>query len=187
MSPRPSIIDGRAAGLGIVLVLVLALALAACAAPAGEGSPSATESEPASATPEPMTESPSPSAATEEPTMAAGDATVLAADSDHGQILTDAEGMVIYYFANDTEGTSSCEGDCLANWPPVAVDGEPTAGDGVDAELGTITGNDDSTQLTVNGFPAYYFAGDEAAGDTNGQGVGEVWWVFGADGEPIEE
>jgi predicted lipoprotein with Yx(FWY)xxD motif len=38
----------------------------------------------------------------------------------------------------------------------------------------------------VNGFPAYYFANDAAAGDVNGQGVGGVWWVFGADGEHIE-
>ena len=180
---RPSITTWR----GLVPGLVLTLGLAACATPADEGSPTASASEPASATPEPMTESPGAATATEEPTAAVGDATVLAADSDLGQILTDAEGMVIYYFANDSEGTSNCEGDCLANWPPVAVDGEPMAGDGVGAELGTIEGNDGTTQLTVNGFPAYYFAGDTASGDTNGQGVGEVWWVFGADGEPIEE
>lgn len=166
--------------------LALALGLAACTSPAGEGSPTETASEPAATSAAPMTESPD-ATATEEPTMAAGDATVLVTDSDLGQILTDADGMVIYFFANDTEGTSNCEGDCLANWPPVTVDGEPTAGEGVEAELGTITGNDGGTQLTVNGFPAYYFAADQAPGDTNGQGVGDVWWVFGADGEPIEE
>ena len=114
------------------------------------------------------------------------DATVTTAESDFGPILTDADGMTIYFFANDTEGTSTCEGECLANWPPVTVEGEPAAGEGVTAELGTTTGTDGSTQLTVNGFPAYYFIGDAAAGDTNGQGVSDVWWVFGADGEPIE-
>jgi len=51
-------------------------------------------------------------------------------------------------------------------------------------DLGTISAADGTSQLT--GFPAYYFAGDAAAGDTNGQGVGDVWWVFGTDGEPIE-
>jgi predicted lipoprotein with Yx(FWY)xxD motif len=113
-------------------------------------------------------------------------ATVLVAESDLGQILTDGDGVTIYYFANDTEGVSNCEGDCLSNWPPVTVQGAPSAGDGVDAELGTITRTDGAIQLTVNGFPAYYFAGDAAAGDTNGQGVGGVWFVFGPDGEPIE-
>lgn len=111
---------------------------------------------------------------------------MLAASSDLGDILTDADGMTIYFFANDTEGVSNCEADCLANWPPVEVDGEPEGGEGVDADLGTIERSDGTVQLTVNGFPAYYFAGDAAAGDTNGQGVGDVWWVFGTDGEPIE-
>lgn len=118
---------------------------------------------------------------------AAGDAAVLVADSDLGEILTDADGNVIYFFANDAEGEpSTCEGDCAGNWPPVPAEGTPTAGEGVEAELGTTEATDGTTMLTVNGYPAYYFAGDEAAGDTNGQGVGEVWWVFGPDGEPIE-
>ena len=107
-------------------------------------------------------------------------------ESDLGQILTDADGNTIYYFANDTEGTSNCDADCLANWPPVPAEGTPTAGDGVTAELGTTEATDGTTMLTVNGFPAYYYGGDQAAGDTNGQAVGDVWWVFGADGEPIE-
>jgi predicted lipoprotein with Yx(FWY)xxD motif len=149
----------------------MALLLVACSTSSGSS---------ASAQPSSAAASASASAAT------AGGATVLVADSDLGQILTDADGNVIYYFANDEEGVSNCEGDCLSNWPPVAVDDSPTAGDGVSAQLGTVDGNDGSTQLTVNGYPAYYFAGDQAAGDTNGQGVGGIWWVFGADGEPIE-
>jgi predicted lipoprotein with Yx(FWY)xxD motif len=117
--------------------------------------------------------------------MAMGSA-IQVADTDLGQILTDADGLTIYHFANDSEGVSNCADDCLANWPPVEVSGSAEAGDGVTAELGTFTRDDGTTQLTVNGFPAYYFAGDAAAGDTNGQGVNDVWWVFGADGTPIE-
>lgn len=165
----------------LVAIAALTLVLAACSS--GDGSSQAPSSQtaaseaPASAAAE--SEAPASGAAT-------GDATVLVAESDLGEILTDADGMTIYYFANDTEGTSNCSGDCLENWPPVVVDGEPTAGDGVDAELGTLD-MDGETWLTVNGFPAYYFAGDAAAGDVNGQAVGDVWWVFGPDGEPIEE
>jgi predicted lipoprotein with Yx(FWY)xxD motif len=165
----------------LALVLPLSLVLAACSA-----EPDATTTtEPTvspSATEAPSSPSETPEA-TEEPS---GEANVLAASSDLGDILTDADGMTIYFFASDTEGVSNCEDDCLANWPPVEVDGEPEGGEGVDADLGTIERSDGTVQLTVNGFPAYYFAGDAAAGDTNGQGVGDVWWVFGADGEPIE-
>jgi predicted lipoprotein with Yx(FWY)xxD motif len=164
----------------LAVLAILTLVLAACTSSSGSSTPAsvdAGESAPASV----GTESMAPASE-----GASGDAAVLAAESDLGQILTDADGLTIYFFANDTEGVSNCADDCLANWPPVEASGTPTAGDGVSAELGTITRDDGTTQLTVNGFPAYYFAGDSAAGDTNGQGVGEVWWVFGADGEPIE-
>jgi predicted lipoprotein with Yx(FWY)xxD motif len=167
------------------VLVSLVLLLAACTAEEGASSAPAEESTPPESS-APATESEAPSMA-EPSASAAGDAAVLVADSDHGEILTDADGLTIYFFANDTEGSSSCEGECLANWPPVEAEGTPTGGEGVTAELGTIERSDGSTQLSVNGFPAYYFAGDSAAGDTNGQGQGDVWWVFGADGEPIEE
>lgn len=167
-APRPTRRALALAGLPIVILL------AACTSTTESTGPSASEA--ASEAPASTAES-----------AAAGDASVLVADSDLGEILTDADGNVIYYFANDTEGTSTCDADCLANWPPVPAEGTPTAGEGVDAELGTTDATDGTTMLTVNGFPAYYFAGDQAAGDTTGQGVGGVWWVFGPDGEPIEE
>jgi predicted lipoprotein with Yx(FWY)xxD motif len=161
-------------GLGVLLV--------ACS-PAGS-SPSAAGSSTAASAAASAEMSHEASATASAP--ATGDASVLLAETDLGWILTDADGLTIYYFANDTEGVSNCAGECLANWPAVSASGSPSAGEGVDAELGTITRDDGTSQLTVNGFPAYYYAGDAAAGDTTGQGVGEVWWVFGADGEPIE-
>ena len=164
-------------------VLAAALLLTACAEPAATSAPA--DETPAVT---PTAEATETEEATAEPTESAaeGEASVLVADSDLGSILTDADGMTIYFFANDTEGVSNCEGDCLENWPPVEAEDSPVAGEGVTAELDTIERSDGTTQLTINGFPAYYFAGDSAAGDTNGQGVGEVWFVFGADGEPIE-
>lgn len=179
MSSRTRILT-RAIAPAVVGLLVLGACTSSTEGSAAASSEAAAASS-AAAAPSEAAESQAESQA------AAGDATVLVADSELGEILTDAEGMTIYFFANDTEGTSNCEGDCLENWPPVTVEGEPTAAAGVDAELGTTEGTDGSTQLTVNEFPAYYFAGDSEEGDTNGQGVGDVWWVFGADGEPIEE
>ena len=40
--------------------------------------------------------------------------------------------------------------------------------------------------MTYAGKPLYYFAGDAKPGDTNGQGVGKVWFVVGADGELVK-
>ena len=165
------------------LAVLVTMLLAACAEPAATSAPLDE-----TAAPTPTAEATETEAATAEPTESAaeGEASVLVADSDLGSILTDADGMTIYFFANDTEGVSNCEGDCLENWPPVEAEDSPVAGEGVTAELGTLERSDGTTQLTINGFAAYYVAGDSAAGDTNGQGIGEVWFVFGADGEPIE-
>jgi predicted lipoprotein with Yx(FWY)xxD motif len=32
-------------------------------------------------------------------------------------------------------------------------------------------------QVAYDGAPLYYYAGDTAAGDTKGQGMGEVWFI----------
>jgi predicted lipoprotein with Yx(FWY)xxD motif len=56
----------------------------------------------------------------------------------------------------------------------------------VDASLlGTITRADGGAQVTYNGLPLYYFAADKAAGDINGQGVNNVWYVLDASGKPV--
>jgi predicted lipoprotein with Yx(FWY)xxD motif len=102
---------------------------------------------------------------------------------DLGDILVDGEGRTIYIFDNDEEGVSNCSGGCLMAWPPLLTEGDPEAGTGVTAEIGTITRSDGTTQVTVNGFPAYYYRNDAAAGDTNGHGVNNVWWVFDPAGE----
>jgi predicted lipoprotein with Yx(FWY)xxD motif len=56
----------------------------------------------------------------------------------------------------------------------------------VDASLlGTVERPDGSIQATYNGWPLYYFAGDPGAGDVNGQGVNDIWWVVSPAGEAI--
>ena len=106
-----------------------------------------------------------------------------------GDVLADAKGATIYTFANDTGTTSTCTGECAADWPPVpAPDPLPTSLAGVTATLGTTTRDDGSTQLTVDGHPVYRFEGDSAPGQTNGQGLtlnGGLWIAVAPDGTSV--
>jgi predicted lipoprotein with Yx(FWY)xxD motif/uncharacterized cupredoxin-like copper-binding protein len=95
-----------------------------------------------------------------------------------GQYLTDSKGMTLYLFTKDTEkGVSTCYDKCETNWPIFRADEPLTLPDGVSGELTTITRTDGTTQIAYNGIPLYYFHNDAKPGDTNGQDVGEVWYV----------
>lgn len=97
---------------------------------------------------------------------------------DLGPYLTDAKGMTVYLFTKDTKaGESACDASCAANWPPVPGDTMMTLPAGVQGTLGTIDRAEGGTQLTYNDIPLYFFAKDTKAGETNGQDVGDVWYV----------
>ncbi|HET6835053.1 MAG TPA: hypothetical protein VFH30_14355 [Acidimicrobiales bacterium] len=122
---------------------------------------------------------------TEAAAPAEGASTVATADTDLGTILVDADGRTLYLFMPDAQGASTCVDSCAATWP--ALPGPATAGDGADeALLGTADRPDDgSAQVTYNGWPLYHFASDAAPGDTNGQGIGDVWFVVDASGNAV--
>ena len=110
--------------------------------------------------------------------------TLEAASSELGDFLTDGDGLTLYYFAVDaTPGVSGCTGDCLDFWPPLTIQGLNTVavGEGVTGVVGLMPANG-QVQVTYDGRPLYYFANDEAAGDTNGHGVNDVWFVATTDG-----
>ncbi|GAA1235817.1 hypothetical protein GCM10009676_19830 [Prauserella halophila] len=116
-----------------------------------------------------------------------GDAPGLrTADTELGTIVVDDDGMVLYQFDSDERGsgTSTCEGQCAQNWPAVPGEETPDA-DGISGDVDTITGVDGRPQLTLNGWPLYYYAGDQEPGDLSGQGVGDAWWVLTPEGEPV--
>ncbi len=118
---------------------------------------------------------------------APAEGTVAVADSDLGKILVDPDGMTLYLFESDTGGSSTCYDDCEASWPPL-IDAEPTAGEGADESLlGTTERDDGEMQVTYDGHPLYHFASDTAPGDTNGQGVGEVWFVVDPTGTAVTD
>jgi predicted lipoprotein with Yx(FWY)xxD motif len=108
--------------------------------------------------------------------------------SELGDILVDGDGMTLYLFTNDRDGESVCEDDCAAAWPPLVVDGDPVAGDGVDASLlSTTERSDGDIQVTYAGWPLYTWAQDQEPGDVTGQGVNDVWFVVDPDGRAITD
>jgi predicted lipoprotein with Yx(FWY)xxD motif len=119
-------------------------------------------------------------------TPASGSALATASTS-LGTVVVDGKGMTVYTFKKDVKdsGKSNCSGQCLALWPAVVAPSINPQVDGVTGTIGTITRDDNTMQVTVDGLPVYTYAKDKAAGDVTGQGVGGVWYVIAPSGEAI--
>lgn len=101
-------------------------------------------------------------------------------------ILTDENGRALYVTLDDSEGTSTCTGDCTANWQPLLVEGETTVAGDVDPTLvGSVTRDDGTEQVTYNGWPLYRYARDFNPNLRLGQGLGGVWYLVSVAGEPV--
>jgi predicted lipoprotein with Yx(FWY)xxD motif len=149
----------RTAGAALALILALAACSKGTAAPAGGGGGD----------------------------IAAGVQVATADGGSLGTILVDDRGYTLYLFEQDTGSSSTCTGACAGTWPALATGGAPSAGAGVDAALlGTTTRDDGSTQVTYAGHPLYLYAGDAAAGETNGEDVGGVWYAVTQTGTAAE-
>ena len=177
--------------------LLMVLVLAACAsAPTEIPTLSIPETGSTATPPVVMTDTASTTStveATEPPTTGTGTTAINTSQSADvtGNFLVDDQGRTIYVYANDTQnsGTSACtDSECTSEWLPVVVTGTPTAGTGVDAtKLGTITRDDGTMQATYNGWPLYYFSGDTAPGDMNGQGMEGLWFLISDLGDAIQQ
>lgn len=94
------------------------------------------------------------------------------------QVLTNAKGLTLYWFAPDTSSASKCSGSCAQYWPPVF--GKATAGSGVTGTLGTISRPDGTTQATYDGHPLYTYIGDSSRGQDSGNNLdlnGGLWHI----------
>ena len=100
-----------------------------------------------------------------------------------GSILTDGSGMTLYRFTRDESGVSNCYDQCATNWPAaLVVSGDPVPPAGLSGTLTIVTRRDGGRQLAYNGMPLYRSSRDSAPGDTNGQGLNNVWFVVEAAG-----
>lgn len=98
-------------------------------------------------------------------------------------------GFTLYVFDKDNNDVSNCYGTCEQNWPPLMVSSPAnlTPAGGVTGSFGVIERTNPNQcgpklyQVTYNHRPLYYYKGDLKAGDTNGKGIGSVWWLAEAE------
>ena len=151
---------------GAAGLAALALALTACASSSSSSAPATS----------------APAAGGGNASNASGGA--LAMKTINGTaVVTNAQGMTLYWFVPDTSTASKCTGSCATYWPPVT--GTVTAGSGVTGTLGTITRPDGTTQATYDGHPLYTYVGDTAPGQAKGNGKnlsGGVWYEMTVSG-----
>ena len=93
-------------------------------------------------------------------------------------ILTNAQGMTLYYRTTDMPPTTVCSGGCASAWPPLLVSGSstPTSAASLSGKL-SVQADANGNQVEYNGHPLYTFSGDTAPGQTTGEGFAGIWHV----------
>jgi len=162
----------RASALAALLTSGV-LMVAAC------GTSGSSSSSLAAATSDATSSTATPNVSAAPTTTTAASPTITVGATAVGATVVDRTGRTTYTFDKDKPGwgTSSCTGVCATLWLPVTADGTPTAGPGIAAAVGVITGENGTQQVTLNGRPLYLFSGDHAAGDSKGDGIAGLWHV----------
>src|SRR5712691_12514887 len=93
-------------------------------------------------------------------------------------ILTNAQGMTLYYFTPDTATKAACTGTCAGIWPPLLFTGtgSPTSATPLSGTLSVVT-DANGHQVEYNGHPLYTYSKDTTPDQTNGEGFKGKWFV----------
>lgn len=93
-------------------------------------------------------------------------------------ILTNSQGLTLYYRTSDVPPSTVCSGGCAGAWPPLVVSGSgaPTSPASLSGKLTVVT-DANGKQVEYNGHPLYTYSRDTGPGQTTGEGVGGVWYV----------
>jgi predicted lipoprotein with Yx(FWY)xxD motif len=107
-------------------------------------------------------------------------------NDDIGTYVSDGAGRTLYRFDADSNQPpeATCNGDCAKTWPPLLIKSPGKIfPDGLDPKiLGYVERADGHCQVTINGWPVYYFAKDATPGDIKGQGVKGTWFAVTPEG-----
>lgn len=93
-------------------------------------------------------------------------------------ILTNAQGLTLYYRTSDAPPSTVCSGGCAGVWPPLVMSGSsvPAGAASLPGKL-TVVADANGNQLEYNGHPLYTYSGDSGPDQANGEGIGGVWHV----------
>jgi predicted lipoprotein with Yx(FWY)xxD motif len=92
------------------------------------------------------------------------------------QILTNAQGMTLYYFTADTPMKSACTGACAKMWPPLLSKAMPTHPATLSGKF-SIVSDANGSQVSYNGHLLYAYSADTARGQTAGDGLYGKWFA----------
>ena len=164
---------------GLVALAATMALLSACSSKSTTtASPSPTPTPTAAATtplPSPSSAAPPSSTATASATAGAAQVVVVhtgiaTVSGKSENVLTDAQGLTLYYHTTDTP-TSVCSGACAAAWPPLLLpSGTPGSPVSLPGTLGVET-NVNGRQVTYNGHLLYRWKNDTSAGQATGEGI----------------
>ncbi len=93
-------------------------------------------------------------------------------------VLTNAQGLTLYYFTADSATQSAVSGNLAQIWHAQLFTGSsgPTSSTSLPGKLSVET-DVNGNQIEYNGHPLYTFSGDMAPGQTNGEGITGMWFV----------
>lgn len=112
----------------------------------------------------------------------AGKAVALWNHATLGKYMTGKNGITLYTFTQDGELQATCSGQCAEIWPPFLAGEEArenlaSYSHPLDKFLNLIEREDGLVQFAFGNSPLYYYSGDKKAGDVNGQGINNAWFI----------
>ena len=105
------------------------------------------------------------------------------------KIVVSQTRRTLYHLTTEKGKKFVCTGGCATIWPPLTVPkgAKLVAGPGITrSKLRTIKRPDGRIQVTYYGLTLYRYSGDSKAGQTNGEGIQNIWYAISPAGKLVK-
>jgi predicted lipoprotein with Yx(FWY)xxD motif len=105
-------------------------------------------------------------------------------------IVVNKTGWTLYHLTSEKGNKFVCTSSCATIWPPLTIPKgtKPVAGAGIaKSKLGTIKRPDGRIQVTYAGMTLYRYSADSKAGQTNGEGIQNIWYAISPSGALVKK